>query len=257
MCTLCVSLCLVPALVLLSSSRYRVSLTALCRRVLHRLLKLARRKVCVRSTHSFVFSNCTHGKPDSVLETFDLYAETHPSLSLCPQEGEVLDEVVRRVAPLCVLELGTHCGYSSIRILRLLPPGGRLLTVEQDAQSAELAEELILVAGFKHTQFQILTQSSAEAIPALSSHLGPDARLDLILMDHDPQQYLLDLLLLQRLGLLSPAGCVLLVCSPQDPRSLFPLLEHLRAPACPVRARAPGLLELNCHSDRHDGREGS
>ncbi|XP_046907623.1 transmembrane O-methyltransferase homolog isoform X2 [Hypomesus transpacificus] len=201
------------------------------------------------------------------------------------ETGEVLDEAVRRVAPRCVLELGTHCGYASIRILRLLPPGGRLLTVEQDAQSADLAEELILVAGFKHTQFQILNQPSAEAIPALSTHLGPKSRLDMILMDHDPQRYLPDLLLLERQGLLSPAGSVLLVCCPQGPQSLSPLLEHLgaqacsvraqacsvraqacsvraqtcsvRAQACSVRAQAPGLLELNCHSDHHDGGEGS
>lgn len=64
----------------------------------------------------------------------------------------VVDEVVMRAAPSLVLELGMHCGYSSVRLLRLLPPHGRLLTVEVDPLAAELGEEIILVAGFKHSQ---------------------------------------------------------------------------------------------------------
>ena len=63
-----------------------------------------------------------------------------------------MDDVVRRVCPTRVLELGTHLGYSSVCLLRFLPPAGRLITVELDPLTAELGEELILVAGFKHSQ---------------------------------------------------------------------------------------------------------
>lgn len=246
---------MLPAIVLLSSVRYRLKLTKLCRRVIHRVRTLARCKVCVKSTHSFVFSNCTHGKAHSVLSAFDLYSETRPSLSLGPLKGEVLDEVLRRVAPELVLELGTHCGYSSIRMLRLLPPTGRLLTVEVDPDTADLAEELILVAGFKHSQFQILTQSSAEAIPSLRSHLGMESGtglgVSLVLMDHDPQQYLPDLLALEREGLLSPAGCVLLVHSGHDPQGVRALQEHLRARPLnySIEGLRQGLLEVHYHTD--------
>ncbi|CAJ1059127.1 catechol O-methyltransferase [Xyrichtys novacula] len=180
---------LLPA-VLMVSSRFRVKVSSLCHRALAWALRLVRGKVCVRSIHAFVFSNCTHGKADSVLETFDLYAGTHPSFCISPQTAEAVDEVVRRVRPSRVLELGMHCGYTSVRLLRLLPPAGRLITVEQDPLTAELGEEIILVSGFKHTQFQVLTSSSAEAIQTLHSHLEPDketsAGLDLVLMDHDP-----------------------------------------------------------------------
>lgn len=64
----------------------------------------------------------------------------------------VLDEAVMRVRPSLVLELGMHSGYSSVRLLRLLPPAGRLVTVEVDPVTAELGEEILLVAGFKHSQ---------------------------------------------------------------------------------------------------------
>lgn len=63
-----------------------------------------------------------------------------------------LDELVMRIRPSLVLELGMHCGYSSVRLLRLLPPASKLITVEMDPLTAELGEEIILVAGFKHSQ---------------------------------------------------------------------------------------------------------
>lgn len=226
------SIPLLPAIIMVSS-RYREKLAALCHRALAWALKLVRRRVCVKSTHAFVFSNCTHGKVDSVLETFDLYAETHQSLCVGPQIGEVLDEVVRRVRPLRVLELGMHCGYSSIRLLRLLPPAGRLTTVELDPVTADLGEEIILVSGFKHSQFQVLTCSSAEAIPTLRSCLEPDQGttegVSLVLMDHDPQQYLPDLLALEREDLLCPSGCtVLLIKRNQRADELRGILDHIR-----------------------------
>ncbi|KAF5895773.1 transmembrane O-methyltransferase, partial [Clarias magur] len=113
-----------------------------------------------------------------------------------------LDEVVRCKAPLRVLELGMHCGYTSVRILRLLPTSGKLLAVEVDPLTAEKGEEILLVAGFKNSQFQVLPCSSADAISSLASYLGEE-RLDLVVMDHDPEQYLQDFLALQRHNLLS------------------------------------------------------
>lgn len=63
-----------------------------------------------------------------------------------------LDEAVMRIRPSRVLELGMHCGYSSVRLLRLLPPASKLIAVELDPLTAELGEEIILVAGFKDSQ---------------------------------------------------------------------------------------------------------
>lgn len=82
-----VSVPLLPALIMVYS-RYRDKVAALCHRALAWALRLVRGRVCVRSTHAFVFSKCTHGKADSVLETFDLYADTNPSLCISPQIGQ-------------------------------------------------------------------------------------------------------------------------------------------------------------------------
>ncbi|XP_029297949.1 catechol O-methyltransferase-like [Cottoperca gobio] len=243
-----VSVPLLPA-ILLVSGRYRAKAAALCHRALAWALRLLRGRVCVRSTHAFVFSKCTHGKAHSVLETFDLYADTHPSFCISPQMGEALDDVVRRMRPSRVLELGMHCGYTSVRLLRLLPPAGRLITVELDPLTAELGEEIILVAGFNHSQFQVLTSSSAEAIPTLRSFLdlnhGTSEGLKLVLMDHDPQQYLPDLLALEREELLSPFGCSVLLMDRKQ-RDLREVLGHIRArPDCySVKAELQFMTEI-------------
>lgn len=89
-----------------------------------------------------MIENCSGSKP----------IEMNSTLSLSPVPAEAVDEVMRRVQPSRVLELGMHCGYTSVRLLRLLPPAGTLVTVEGDPLTAELGEEIILVAGFKHSQ---------------------------------------------------------------------------------------------------------
>ncbi|CAN9514589.1 unnamed protein product [Ophioblennius macclurei] len=227
-----VTFSLLPAILLLSS-RCRNKVTALWRRALSWLQRVRRGKVCVRSTHAFVFTNCTHGQVLSVLETFDLYSEMHPSASIGPLTGKLLDEVVARERPLRVLELGTHCAYSSVRLLKLLPPAGRLITVELDPVTADLGEEIILVAGFKHPQFLVLTCNSGEAIANMRSHLESDrqpaAGFSLVLMDHDPDQYLPDLLSLEREKLLCSSGCsLLLIKRNQRPAGLERVLDHIR-----------------------------
>uniref|UniRef100_A0A668RIE9 Uncharacterized protein n=1 Tax=Oreochromis aureus TaxID=47969 RepID=A0A668RIE9_OREAU len=180
---------LVPLLptIFMVSSHYRGKVSILCHRALAWALRLVGGGACVKSTHAFVFSNCTHGKVDSVLETSDLYAETHQSLSMLPGVCKE-NKACCSCGCLWVLELGMQCGYSSVHLLCLLPPGGRLMSEELDQVTADLGEEIILVAGFKHSQFQVL----ASHIPALNSFLesyqGTSDGINLVLIEDDLQQ---------------------------------------------------------------------
>ena len=77
-----------PVAVVVASRLWHVS--SVCQRAASWLLRTFRGSVSVRNTHSYVFSNCTHGRVDSVLETFDLYAQTHPSVAIGPKIGTVI-----------------------------------------------------------------------------------------------------------------------------------------------------------------------
>lgn len=61
--------------------------------------------------------------------------------------GLILDKTVEELNPSVVLELGTYCGYSAVRIARLLKAGARLLTVEFNPEFAAIAKQMIEFAG--------------------------------------------------------------------------------------------------------------
>lgn len=62
--------------------------------------------------------------------------------------GKILDRLLMEQSPLTVLELGAHCGYSTVRIARALPLGARLYSIEMDQRNAAIAEKIIRLAGF-------------------------------------------------------------------------------------------------------------
>lgn len=63
--------------------------------------------------------------------------------------GAVLDSIVVEMSPSTALELGTYCGYSAVRISRLLPPATRLITVEMNSECAHVARQVIGHAGLQ------------------------------------------------------------------------------------------------------------
>lgn len=48
-----------------------------------------------------------------------------------------------------ILELGTYCGYSAIRIARLLRPEARVFTLELNPVHAAVAKQMIEFAGLQ------------------------------------------------------------------------------------------------------------
>ena len=83
-----------------------------------------------RAVVDYVFSHARRGDIDDVLATFDWYAY-HKSLliNVGDVKGELLDAAVERADPLVVLELGTYCGYSALRIARAAPSALSLIHI--------------------------------------------------------------------------------------------------------------------------------
>jgi catechol O-methyltransferase len=61
-------------------------------------------------------------------------------------KGRLLDAAVKRSDPKVVLELGTYCGYSALRIAREAP-SAHVYSVELSAESTELARRVWQHAG--------------------------------------------------------------------------------------------------------------
>lgn len=103
----------------------------------------------------YVLTHATPGDPDSILDTFDVWCSKVEFISnIGPLGvylrvwfpcflGKILDRLLMEHSPLTVLELGAHCGYSTVRIARSLPLGARLYSIEMDQRNAAIAEKVI------------------------------------------------------------------------------------------------------------------
>jgi caffeoyl-CoA O-methyltransferase len=127
-----------------------------------------------------------HSTPPSDL--FDLLAAETRASTTAPQmmvgqlEGRLLAELVRLSGARRVLELGTFTGYSSISMALALPPDGRVVTCDVNAETTAIARRYAEEAG---------------VADRIDFHLGPgletisqlEGPFDLIFIDADKPNY--------------------------------------------------------------------
>ena len=76
-----------------------------------------------------VLENCGYarGKPDLAMAAMDKYIVSGGGflMNIGPEKGEIIDNEMARANPKAVVELGTYCGYSAVRMARFLKAGER------------------------------------------------------------------------------------------------------------------------------------
>ncbi len=127
------------------------------------------------------------------------------------EKGALLDAAVRRAGPRLVLELGTYCGYSALRMARSLPPSGRIVSVEFSAANARVARRILEHAGVAERVAVVvgtLGDGGATMDTLEREHGFGTGTLDLVFVDHDKKAYLPDLQRLIERGWLHPGSIV-------------------------------------------------
>jgi predicted O-methyltransferase YrrM len=105
-----------------------------------------------------------------------------PQIQVSPPQGRLLQILARIVGARTVLEFGTLGGYSTILLARALPEGGRLITLEANAEYAALAHGSIERAGLGEV-VDLCVGPALETLPALEDEgAGP---FDLTFIDAD------------------------------------------------------------------------
>ena len=95
----------------------------------------------------YVVANARQGDIDDVIAKVDQFAyEKSFLINVGDEKGELLDAAVRRANPGLALELGTYCGYGSLRIARAAP-SAKVFSVELAAANAEVARRIWAHAG--------------------------------------------------------------------------------------------------------------
>ncbi|MEU6976406.1 MULTISPECIES: O-methyltransferase [unclassified Streptomyces] len=105
-----------------------------------------------------------------------------PEIAVAPNQGKLLNLLVRAQGAKKVLEIGTLGGYSTIWLARALPADGRLISLEYSPVHADVARANIARAGLDKT-VEVRTGAALDTLPALAEEgAGP---FDFVFVDAD------------------------------------------------------------------------
>jgi len=127
---------------------------------------------------------------DRVLRAIEEDSERGYMLIIGPFRGRILAEIVRKVNPKRVLEVGGFVGYSTILMGRELVNGAEMISIEIDEDEAETARRNVEDAKIK-PKVQIIAGDASDVIPKISS------QFDLVFLDADKHEYLRHLRLVE------------------------------------------------------------
>lgn len=160
----------------------------------------------------YVAATARRGDLDDVIRVIDEFAyERAILMNVGDEKGEILDAAVRRVAPRRILELGAYCGYSALRMVRVMPADARLYSVEFSAANAQIARRVWDHAGVGDRATVVVGSigDGGGTVGRLESEHGFAAGdLHLVFIDHDKSAYLPDLLSIVERGWLHPGSVV-------------------------------------------------
>ncbi|XP_043924635.1 catechol O-methyltransferase [Protopterus annectens] len=197
----------------------------------------------------FVIKTATKGDPKTVVNAIDKYcSEQEWAMNVGDKKGLILDQVLQACNPHTVLELGTYCGYSAVRMASLLKPGARLLTVDIEPYHLSIARQIVEFAGVQE-KVTLLSGSSNEIIPQLKDKYQVDT-VDFAFLDHFKSRYTPDTKLLEECGLLKK-GSVLLADNVINPGAPD-FLQYVRTSPLYECTHYPALVE---YTDLVDGME--
>ena len=97
-------------------------------------------------------------------------------------QGRILSMVARMIRPRRILEIGTYTGYSAICMAEGLVEDGKIITIDIDAELADMIKKYAAKAGYGD-QIDLRIGNAMEIIPQL------DETLDLVFIDADKHNY--------------------------------------------------------------------
>lgn len=174
-----------------------------------------------------------HSLRESAL-LFDLREETarHPyaRMQISPEQGQFMALLTRLIGARKALEVGTFTGYSAICVASALPAGGKLIAMDVEDESSEVARRYFARAGVADR----IDLRLAPAVATLDALLatGEGGTFDMAFIDADKESYLT---YYERcLALLRPGGLILVdntlwSGAVADPADTEPSTEAIRA----------------------------
>jgi catechol O-methyltransferase len=159
-----------------------------------------------------VIADARPGDLDDAIRAVDEFAyHQHAMMNVGDEKGAILDRAVQQCAPHRLLELGTYCGYSALRVVRAMPAGAHLWTVEFSAANADVARRIWAHAGVADRVTVVvgsIGDGGGTTAALRDAHGFVEGELDFVFVDHNKDVYLSDLKRLLDVGWLHPGSVV-------------------------------------------------
>lgn len=143
----------------------------------------------------YVLEHARAGDPADAIRVIDEFAYTKSFLiNVGDEKGKILDDAVRRAKALRILELGTYCGYSALR-MAVAAPEAKIVSIEFNARNADIARRVFAHAGVQErVQVVVGTLGDPAVVDLLATdYFLTEGSLDLIFIDHAKDAYLPDI----------------------------------------------------------------
>jgi catechol O-methyltransferase len=149
------------------------------------------------SLAAHVLAHARAGDVDDAIRVIDEFCATRSvMINVGDEKGEILDQAVQHASPSLLLELGTYCGYSGLRMARVMPADARLCSLEFSPANAEIARRIWAHAGVgdRLTVLVGTLGDGGATIERLRGEFGfTDGAVDFVFVDHDKSAYLPDI----------------------------------------------------------------
>jgi catechol O-methyltransferase len=158
-----------------------------------------------------ILRNAPAGDVNAAIAAADAFCyEVSFMINVGDEKGAILDGVIEATSPRQLLELGTYCGYSGLRMARAMGPDARLVSLEFNPDNARIARRVWEHAGIGDRATVVvgtLGDGGATADRLEADHGFEPGSVDLVFLDHDKNAYLPDIELIVDRGWLH-AGSV-------------------------------------------------
>jgi predicted O-methyltransferase YrrM len=120
---------------------------------------------------------------DAVLREIEAMGERSFIPSIGPVKGKILAEVVRKVGPKRILEVGALYGYSSILMAKNSPPEVEIISVEKSPEHVRITTKNIQRANMEKS-IRVKEGDGKAEVPKLTG------KFDLVFLDAEKSEYL-------------------------------------------------------------------
>lgn len=158
-----------------------------------------------------VLSTARKGDARDVIRVIDEFAWGESFLmNVGDEKGAILDAALANAAPRLILEIGTYCGYSALR-MALAAPQARIVSLEFNAANKHVADRILAQAGVNDrvTVVHGVLGDEGKTVAALKHTFGfGPGSLEFAFIDHDKKHYMPDLMRIVQEGWLRKGSVV-------------------------------------------------